>query len=138
MTDVTADRRLLIDADLTLSIDGVEARLVGAGSDLTLHTDEPARLTAALRRSGALSALRAASTARPYEAIGRPSLSVEGPRGAIVTITGDRARRRHTLAPPGTTVRIHRPFALIPPTARWAAALATVAALVVVVVRRRT
>ena len=58
MTGPAPGRRVLVDADLHLSVDGVDATLVGRGNALTLRTDEPARLTSAFRRSGLIATLR--------------------------------------------------------------------------------
>ena len=138
MTDPT-DRRVSIDANLAMSIDGVEATLVGVDSDLTLRTDEPAKLAAALRRTATLSQLRRATTTAPYTQLGRPTVTVEGPRGVVVTVAAGGGGRRGAVAPAGTTVRVHRPFDLVPPAVRWATAITATAALLLVVAwRRRT
>lgn len=125
-------RRLVIDADLNLSIDGVEARLVGRDNALTLHTGEPARLSWALRRGGLPAALRQIEHRVP--ALASPSLTIEGPRGPVARVApGTRGFAVRGL-PTGTRLQLQRPQDLVPPAVRW---VAVVTGLVIALVVRR-
>lgn len=116
--------RLSIDADLDLSIDGVQAALVGEDSQLTLRTDAPAQLTRALRRSGLLSAGRTGGASLPAGRLDGVSVTVEGPRGPVLRVGPGRGVRLRAL-PRGTRVQVHRPQDLVSRRAVWIAAAVT-------------
>lgn len=132
MTDPASDRRVLIDADLHLSIDGVDATLVGRGSELTLHTDDPARLSSALRRSGVVSAVRQRGPDVGAQRLVPPGLSLEGPRGRIARIAPDIRGIPLRALPGGTKLRVDRPLDLVPPAVGWAVVAAGLAVALVI------
>jgi hypothetical protein len=139
VTDPAPGRRLLVDADLHLSIDGVDATFVGRGGELTLRTDEPARLSSALRRSGLLAALRQHRGQRAITPLALPALTIEGPRGRVARIAPDVRGVRMRALPAGTRLHVDRPLDVVPAAATtWGVALAGLAvAWVIHRIRRR-
>ncbi len=138
MSDAAIGGRLSIDADLQLSIDGVDATLAGDGDELTLRTDNPAQLSAALRRSGLFGLLRRVGEHADRTDVRPPSLTVEGPRGRVLRLDGG---TRGILTRPlagHTAVTVYRPQDLVPSAWRRRVAATLVALAVVAVwVRRR-
>lgn len=137
MTDPASGRRLLVDADLELSIDGVDATLVGRDSQLTLRTDQPVRLWRALRRSGLPGALRQLEQQVNAQGMAAPALTVEGPHGPIAGIGSGEQRGAGAESPGGTELQWYRPQNLLPPAAAWAAAVGLAIAVVILWSRRR-
>jgi hypothetical protein len=137
VTDPASGRRLLIDADLELSIDGVDATLVGRDSQLTLRTDQPVRLWRALRRSGLPGALRQLEQQGDGPGMDAPALTVEGPRGPIVGIGAGTQRSAGGASPRGTELQWYRPQSLVPPAAAWAAAAVGLAIAFLILRSRR-
>lgn len=127
-------RRLAVDADLQIRVDGVEARLIGRDGDLVLQTDDPARLLGAVRRGGtdALGRIVVASDATGV------TVTVEGRRGAVLRL-GRRPqhRSRWTLPVRPAGIEVLRPQDLVPPAVRWAAGGAVVVAAALLIGRLR-
>ena len=120
MTGPAPGRRVLVDADLHLSVDGVDATLVGRGNALTLRTDEPARLTSAFRRSGLIATLRQRERGVAAGRLERSTLTTEGPRGRIARIAPDVRGLPLRAWPAGTRLQVNRPFDLVPAAVGWA------------------
>jgi hypothetical protein len=131
VSDPTAGSRLTVDADLQLSIDGVETRLVGRRNDLTLRTDEPARLASALRRGGVAAALPQLERRAAAAGLATPAVTIEGPRGRVARFApGERGLTVRGL-PADTRLRVHRPQDLVPAPVRRAAVVALVLAAII-------
>ncbi len=137
MTDPRPGRRIAVDADLRLSIDGVDATLVGQRGELALRTDEPARLARVLRRSGILPALRRFEQRMAAEGLEAPRLSLEGPRGRIASIGPRIDAGAPGAAPARATAQWHRPQDLFPEWWRRVLVGAALAAAFVLVWHRR-
>jgi hypothetical protein len=137
VTDPASGRRLLVDADLELSIDGVDATLVGRDSHLTLRTDHPVRLWRALRRSGLPGALHQLEQQVDAPGMYAPALTVEGPHGPVAGIGSGVQRGAGGASPAGTELQWYRPQNLVPPAAAWAAAAVGLAIAVSILWSRR-
>lgn len=136
MSDPAAGARLTVDADLQLSIDGVEARLVGRRNDLTLRTDEPARLASALRRGGAAGALPQLERRAAAVGLDTPAITIEGPRGRVARVAPDARGLAVRGLPEGSRLQLYRPQDLVPAGTRRAAVLAALAVLIAIMWRR--
>lgn len=136
MSDPAPGARLTVDADLRLSIDGVEATLVGRRNDLMLRTDEPARLAATLRRSGVAAALPQLERRAAAAGLATPAVTIEGPRGRVARVApGGRGLAVRGL-PTGTRLQVYRPQDLVPAGPRRAAVIAALALLIAIIWRR--
>lgn len=151
MTSPGARPEFSIEADLVLEVDGVEATVIGTGSDVTVRADDPIRVWASLSKAALPSGVGGVDGPR---AMGRVAdilheqgltVHIDGPRGRLLSLGDARPSAAGRLTTGSAHLRFGSLSALAPvlvERARRRPAVVAVCALIIggvvaVLARRR-